>query len=106
MFIVTNVCQWKPMADVTKGRIEPKKILAEPAARNTAACIGYAAMEIIKKWRRCNVCISAVVTILRTKGSFSEILNKAINMAENEDKLVTIGITTTFQRLRLWLHKI
>ena len=48
IFIVTNVCQWKPMADVTKGRIEPKKILAEPAARNTAACIGYAAMEIIK----------------------------------------------------------
>ena len=50
IFIVTNVCQWKPMADVTKGRIEPKKILAEPAARNTAACIGYAAMEIIKKY--------------------------------------------------------
>ena len=45
------------LADVTKGRIEPKKILAEPAARNTAACIGYAAMEIIKKYGDGVMCV-------------------------------------------------
>lgn len=96
IFIVTNVCQWKPMAEVTKGRIEPKKILAEPAARNTAACIGYAAMEIIKKYGDGVMCVFPADHYIKDEKGFAEILNNAINVAENEDKLVTIGITPTF----------
>ena len=96
IFIVTNVCQWKPMADVTKGRIEPKKILAEPAARNTAACIGYAAMEIIKKYGDGVMCVFPADHYIKDEKGFAEILNKAISVAEREDKLVTIGITPTF----------
>lgn len=96
VFIVTNICQWKPMAEVTKGRIAPKKILAEPAARNTAACIGYAAMEIIKKYGDGVMCVFPADHYIKDEKTFADILNKAINVAENEDKLVTIGITPTF----------
>ncbi len=49
IFIVTSEVQAPAMAEVTEGRILKDHILAEPAARNTAACIGYAAMEILRK---------------------------------------------------------
>lgn len=96
IFIVTNVCQWKSMAEVTKGRIEPKKILAEPAARNTAACIGYAAMEIIKKYGDGVMCVFPADHYIKDEKGFADVLSNAVNVAENEDKLVTIGITPTF----------
>ena len=50
IFIVTNETQAKMMKERTAGRIAADHILAEPAARNTAACIGYAAMEILHKY--------------------------------------------------------
>ena len=45
IFIVTNVDQVSKMAVATEGRIQADHILSEPSARNTAACIGYAAFE-------------------------------------------------------------
>lgn len=96
IFIVTNVCQQNSMAEVTKGRIDIKKILAEPAARNTSACIGYGAMEIVKKYGDGVMCVFPADHYIKDEKAFSEILNKAINIAENEEKLITIGITPTF----------
>ena len=49
IFVVTNTSQAEQMLKATSGRIEPDHILIEPAARNTAACIGYSAFEIVKK---------------------------------------------------------
>ena len=46
IFVVTNVQQTPKMLEATAGRIDGAQILSEPAARNTSACIGYAAMEI------------------------------------------------------------
>ena len=46
VYIVTNRTQAEKMASVTAGMIPPANILREPAARNTAACIGYAAMRL------------------------------------------------------------
>ena len=50
IFIVTNVTQVPSMLEATKERLLSNHILSEPSARNTAACIGYAAMEIVKKY--------------------------------------------------------
>ncbi len=96
IFIVTNHVQWRPMAEVTTGRIDPKKILSEPAARNTAACIGYAAMEVIKKYGDGVMCIFPADHYIKNEAGFADIMRKAISVAEAEDKLVTVGITPTF----------
>ena len=48
-YIVTSAAQAPAMAKATEGRVLPEHILCEPSARNTAACIGYGALEIIKK---------------------------------------------------------
>ena len=47
---MTNEKQNKPLKEVVSTICLEEKILLEPAARNTAACIGYAAFEILRKY--------------------------------------------------------
>ena len=96
IFIVTNATQVPPMLEATEGRIQPNHILSEPAARNTAACIGYAAMEIVKKYGDGIMVITPADHYIKDNAGFARILNTAVRAAENSDKLVTVGITPTF----------
>ena len=50
IFIVTGKDQAELTDRTVNGRLSKSHILAEPAARNTAACVGYAAMELIRKY--------------------------------------------------------
>lgn len=96
IFIVTNKSQVKKMREATSGRVSSDHILSEPAARNTAACIGYAAMEILKKYGDGIMVITPSDAYIKDEEEFSRILLKAVNCAEETDGLVTIGITPTF----------
>lgn len=96
MFIVTNASQVESMKKATRGRVMPNHILSEPSARNTAACIGYAAVEIIKKYGDGIMVIAPSDAYIKDWNKFTDVLSVAINAAENENKLVTIGITPTF----------
>lgn len=96
IFIVTNKSQVKKMMEVTSGRVLTDHILSEPAARNTAACIGYAAMEILKKYGDGIMVITPSDAYIKDEAEFSRTLLKAISCAEETDGLVTIGITPTF----------
>lgn len=71
-------------------------ILVEPSARNTAACIGYAAMKIIKKHGDGVMCIFPSDHHIKDEEEFTRVLNLAVEEAVKENKLVTIGITPTF----------
>ncbi|GHU42681.1 mannose-1-phosphate guanylyltransferase [Clostridia bacterium] len=95
VFIVTNVTQVPPMIEATRGRVLPEHILSEPAARNTAACIGYAAMEIIKKHGDGVMVITPSDHYIKNIPAFTRILNLAVKTAAETDKLITIGITPT-----------
>lgn len=96
VFIVTNVMQISLMLDATKDRVKSDHILSEPAARNTAACIGYAAMKIIKKYGDSVMVITSSDYFVKNVSEFTRILKLAIKTAEETGKLVTIGITPTF----------
>lgn len=96
MFIVTNASQVESMKKATRGRVMPNHILSEPSARNTAACIGYAAVEIIKKYGDGIMVIAPSDAYIKDWDKFTDVLSVAINVAENENRLVTIGITPTF----------
>jgi len=96
IFIVTNVNQVPSMLKATEGRLHPDHILSEPAARNTSACIGYAAMEIVKKYGDGVMVITPSDHYIKDRAGFARILNTAIRTAESTDKLVTIGISPTF----------
>lgn len=96
IFIVTNKTQAAAMKEVTRGRIQENHILAEPSARNTAACIGYAAMEILKKYGDGIMVITPSDAFIKNVEEFTRVLSVAVKEAENSDKLVTVGITPTF----------
>lgn len=96
IFIVTNATQVPPMLKATEGRLRPDHILSEPAARNTAACIGYAAMEIIRKYSDGIMVITPSDHYIKDNAGFTRILNTAIRAAGESGKLVTIGIDPTF----------
>lgn len=96
VFIVTNETQAKLMRTETAGRVDEARILAEPAARNTAACIGYAAMEIVKKYEDGMMCILPSDQFVKDTQEFTKVMDAAIEAAEQTDMLVTIGIRPTF----------
>lgn len=96
IFIVTNAKQVSSVLEATKDRVRPDHILSEPAARNTAACIGYAAMEIIKKYGDGVMVVTPADHYIKNIDEFTKVLKVAVKTAEETDKLVTIGITPTF----------
>lgn len=96
IFIVTADVQAPAMITATQGKVFPRNILAEPAARNTAACIGYAAMEIYRKYGDGVMIITPADHYIEDVPALSDIFKTAILTAEEQDKLVTIGLKPTF----------
>ena len=96
IFIVTADVQANAMIEATEGNVLSENILAEPAARNTAACIGYAAMEILKKHGDGIMVITPADHYIENIPALTEIFKKAIIIAEKQDKLVTIGLKPSF----------
>ena len=96
IFVVTNVSYAEKTFAMMNGRIDKSHILAEPAARNTAACIGYAAMEILKKYGDGIMCVVPSDHYIQNEDAFTKTINRAIALAEEKSCLVTIGITPTF----------
>lgn len=96
IFVVTNKTTAAATIDQTKGILKADHILGEPAARNTAACIGYAAMEIVKKYEDGIMVIVPSDHFIKDEEEFARVLKAAVKTAETEDKLVTVGIKPTF----------
>lgn len=96
IFVVTNVKTVDATWEQTKTLLSKDHILGEPAARNTAACIGYAAMEIVKKYEDGIMVIVPSDHFIKNEDEFARILTLACNAAESTDKLVTVGIKPTF----------
>lgn len=96
IFIVTNERQGTTMKKSVDPGILENHILMEPAARNTSACIGYAAIELIKKYGDGIMCIFPSDHYIKNVEVFDETLERAIKVAKEEDKLVTVGIKPTF----------
>ena len=96
IFIVTNVTQVPSMLEATSTRLKADHILSEPAARNTCACIGYAAMEIVKKYGDGVMLITPSDAYIKNETEFTRILEVAAKTAEETGKFVTIGVNPTF----------
>ncbi len=96
IFVVTNAVQTGGVIKVNKGRIPDKNVLSEPSARNTAACIGYAAIKILKEKGDGIMVVTPSDAYIKDEVTYSKILETAIFAADTENKIVTIGITPTF----------
>ena len=82
IFVVTNKTTAAATIDQTKGILKADHILGEPAARNTAACIGYAAMEIVKKYEDGIMVIVPSDHFIKDEEEFARVLKAAVKTAE------------------------
>ncbi len=96
VFVVTNQIHSVLTQERMAGRIQKDHILSEPAARNTAACIGYAAMEIVKKYEDGIMCILASDHFIGDEDTYVSVMREAVRTAEDTDALVTVGIRPVF----------
>ncbi len=96
IFIVTNQVQAMKMKEVTKERLLENHILSEPDARNTTACIGYAAMEIVKKYGDGVMCVLPADHFIKDLPAYKKVMDAAIDLANQTDQLITIGIKPTY----------
>ena len=96
IFVVTHISQKEKTLETTRGLLDSSHILLEPAARNTAACIGYAAIEMIRRYGEGIMCILPADHVIKNNEAFAATLEQAIEMAGNSDKLVTIGIKQAY----------
>ncbi len=96
IFIVTNTAQAPIMKEATAGRVGENHILSEPCARNTAARIGYAAVEIIKKYGDGIMVVAPSDAYIKNVDKLTHVLKLAVKTAQEQDRLVTVGITPSF----------
>lgn len=96
IFVVTNCTQVELMLEATAGRVLGDHVLAEPAARNTAACIGYAAMEILRKYGDGVMCVLPSDHYIKRVDVYRKVVAEAVRTAGETDALVTIGIQPTY----------
>ncbi|HYE95951.1 MAG TPA: mannose-1-phosphate guanylyltransferase [Rubricoccaceae bacterium] len=70
-------------------------ILAEPTARNTAPCIAYAAARLHALDEDAVMVVLPADHVVRNVARFHEVLRAAVEQAEHDGGLVTIGIEPT-----------
>lgn len=71
------------------------QILLEPNRRNTAPCIAYACYKIASRDAEANVVVAPADHIILKEEVFREKINIALNAAQADDILLTLGIQPT-----------
>jgi mannose-1-phosphate guanylyltransferase len=92
MFVVTNRVQ---RAQVMKQlpNVPDANILDEPVGRNTAPCIGLAALHVRRAAPDAVMVVSPADHIIHDDAEFLRVLNVAVGVARDSENLITIGIT-------------
>lgn len=95
IYIVTNR-DYKKLAMEQLPELPEKNILCEPVGRNTAPCVGLAAMHIGKKYDDALMIVLPSDHLIKYNSMFVDVLKDACAVAEKGDNLTTIGITPNY----------
>jgi len=75
--------------------LREEQILAEPMRKNTAACIAYASYRIRQHQPDAVMIASPADHLIMKENEFQHVLTQAVSQANDQDKLITLGITPT-----------
>jgi mannose-1-phosphate guanylyltransferase len=73
-------------------KIPKENILYEPVGKNTAPCIGLAALAIQKKDPEAIVVVSPADHLIQKQSRFQRVIETGVHLADKREGLVTIGI--------------
>lgn len=91
IFIVTNSDYQELVQNQLPG-INENQILLEPSRKNTAPCVAYASYKIKKMNPNATLVVAPSDHIVMNEPSFKETLDIALDKANSDDCLVTLGI--------------
>jgi mannose-1-phosphate guanylyltransferase len=95
IFILTNEryndLVFEQLPDVTK-----RQVVLEPAMRNTAPCILYAALKIQKENKDAVMIVAPSDHWIEDETAFTENVKQAFDFCSQNDALMTLGIQPTF----------
>ena len=95
IYISTNTSYKKLVMEQLPG-IPEENIMCEPVGRNTAPCIGLAAVHIRKKLGDAIMMVLPSDHLIKNNVMFLDVLRDAATAAEENTNLVTIGITPSY----------
>ncbi len=96
IFVVTNKTQ-KALASkqLEAVGVDPGKILIEPIGRNTAPCIGLAALHVRRLDPEGIMIVLPSDHVIEDHAEYERVIKLAIDVATESSSLITIGITPT-----------
>lgn len=92
IYIVTNEMYEDLILEQLEG-ITKEQIICEPSRKNTAPCIAYANYKIAEKNPNANIVVAPADHLILKEDEFVKVVNMALAYTENNDCLVTLGIT-------------
>ena len=95
IYIVTNKDYKNLVIEQIQG-IKEENILLEPIAKNTAPCIGLAAMHIKKKYEDAVMLVLPSDHLIKYNEIYIDTLREAISVAQEDNNIITIGITPSY----------
>jgi mannose-1-phosphate guanylyltransferase len=97
ILIVTNKDQVAALKAL-RLRLQPSNIIAEPVGRNTAPCLGLAALCVRKRSKKQDAVMIALPAdhLITQEKRFTALLAKAVRVAQKDDCIVTLGIKPAY----------
>ena len=95
-FVVVTGEVYKDLVLEQLPELTEEQVLLEPARRNTAPCLAYAAYKLKKKNSDAVMVVTPADHLILDTATFSEVMQEGLRHAEDNDHLLTIGITPSF----------
>ncbi|MBA6154530.1 mannose-1-phosphate guanylyltransferase [Gelidibacter maritimus] len=95
IFILTNAI-YKDLVFQQLPGVTERQVLLEPAMRNTAPCILYAALKIQKENPEAVMIVAPSDHWIEDESKFTKNVQQAFDFCESNDALMTLGIQPTF----------
>ncbi len=93
-FVITVEDQLKLAKAHSEGRIHEDGIFLEPEARNTAPCLFYSFLKLLKRGcqRQDVIVVVPADHVILNRDGFQRSINQAISLARSKSTIVTVGI--------------
>lgn len=96
IFVITNIEQKELAERYVDYRIPRENIIYEPMSKNTAMCIFYASIKIIKQKGNGTMTILSSDHYINQTEKLLKNIEEGIDLANSDENLVTIGIKPTY----------
>lgn len=95
-FVVVTGEVYKDLVLEQLPQLTEQQVLLEPARRNTAPCLAYAAYKLKKQNPDAVMVVTPADHLILDTATFADVMQQSLRHAERHNHLLTVGITPSF----------